>query len=735
MATKQSPSPKSADAVINELNEHDPFGIEPSAEYRSCLEAALQITPTECPFILASAVTQLDWIARVVPWALEDWKLFHPALCDLSSEANRVWHHSRFRDRPIPAKGLTEYPVVAALRRHPPIAPRYDDYARALLISLAARLKTDQSKSLLEQSAEQASFPCIKYLSLSIRGLNRDDSRDRRGPWFQQAAEESDSPQGYLLALARVCLAADNPDKNLGAALAHSAMRVFGLPPLEVDPPGTRGPNPPGKPQPPRATGTKEGPKPVRERVEVREISVPIADPDDDSPEAHDEALQTLQLVRRETRNRQPLGFRGLRALIKGQMRAQRISSAGESFLATHIDALAPAECKLVAKELLTGADNELNQQNPAGAAPYVLLALMLSTGLTADRAAALLQRNTQEDPPFIDGEELTLQSMLPDSAYEPKDNAHNLVPVDQRFSVDLPPSLAQLLPRFHPWLSHQPQEISLSEGLGEAILKVRLKTGLHHVSAGRIRKAYAVLIHEENQDYCATATLAQDTFHLSPAPLHYYSAQSDVLANLYRRAIWPIFGDSSAPPESRQSIRIGTEALAKPDALKSASRIPSRPLHAHTDRNDPASVARTHNALVAHIAAMLMSIVGHRHSNALFRLDRWDFDLQLAAANIADKMSDPAHLRRLVGLGEHVARQIALYLLNLDEACKLNRMKHFGRRATAALTGKQSLFFCLDEADARPIEADLDWLRSQLTNFPDIPTNRGRHYLAQHRS
>ncbi|MDZ7790279.1 MAG: hypothetical protein U5L08_07280 [Xanthomonadales bacterium] len=54
----------------------------------------------------------------------------------------------------------------------------------------------------------------------------------------------------------------------------------------------------------------------------------------------------------------------------------------------------------------------------------------------------------------------------------------------------------------------------------------------------------------------------------------------------------------------------------------------------------------------------MIIAIVGHRHSNALFRLRRWDFDLGLGAANIADKMSDPAHLRRLVGLGSQVARQ-----------------------------------------------------------------------------
>ena len=673
---------------------------------------------------------QLDSIARVVPWALEDWKLFYPALGDLSYVAEKIWSHGFFEHRTIPAKGVTEYPVVAALRPHSDGAEQYDDFARALLISLAVRLKTDKSNTLLKQSSEQASYPCIEYLSLRIRGFKNDDNRSRRGPWFQQAAEESDSPKGYLIALAQACLTADKPDKKLCAALAHSAMRVFGLPPLEVHPPSTQGPKPPVKPQPRRETGTNEGQKSVRERVEVREISVPIADPDDDSPEAHDEALQKLPLVRRNRTSRKPLGYKDFRAIIRGQMRAQSISSAGESFLLTHIDALAPAECKSVAKELIRRADEELNQQNPAGAARYVLLALMLSTGLTVDRATALLQR-TQGDPPFIHGNRLTLQSMLPDSAYEPKDNSQNLMPVDKEFSVDLPPSLAQLLSRVRPWLKRQPQGLSLSEALGEMILEVRLKTGLHHVSAGKIRKSYAVLIHEEQRDYCATATLAQDTFRLSPAPLHYYSVQSDVLASLYRRAIWPIFGDSpAAAPEAGQSTRIGTKALAKPGALKSASRLASRPLHAHTDRNDPASVARTHNALVAHIAAMLISVVGHRHSNALFRLNRWDFDLELAAANVADKMSDPAHLRRLVGLGEHVARQIAFYLLHLDEACKLDRMEHFGRRATAALTGKQSLFFRLNEADAQPLEADLDWLRSQLTNFPDIPTNRGRHYL-----
>ena len=731
-AAPESSTPSSADAVLSELiiSRHSTTGI---GEYRDCLSAVLRIAPSNRPLLLEAAVAHLNLVAIAVPWAMSDWLTYHPALNRLSDAARLLRSYAH---NPIPGQGVREYPVLAALRRHSLRAPQYDDHARALLISLAIRLPTEQTKTVQDASTHQAKHPCIDILSRRIRGLNREDSRTRRGPWFQVAAQAANTAQGYLLALTQACRSATDPDEELHDALAISAMRVFGLPtlpPLRDKRTITPGPTPPVLPSPPSEPETEtetDEDGPLLDSVEVCDISISIQDPDDDSPEAQDEALQTVQLVRRKRPTRKPLGFTGYRALIKGQMRAQNISSAGESFLATHIDVLSSDECELVAEAILKEARECLNNNQENSAAQYIILALMLCTGFTADRVVALLQRDQSGEPPYLDGDRLVLRSMLPESAFQPQSDTQPLVPVDSTFSVELPPSLAQLLLNILPWIARQPRELDLLEDLAECIQAVRKKTGIHHVSKGKIRRAYAALIYDKQEDYCATATLAQDKFGLSPAPLHYYSVQSDVLAKLYSQAIWPIFGDSPDPPISRHSTRIGTRALPKPEALKNASRIASRPLHAPVDRNEPASVAKVHNALTAHIASMLKSVVGHRHSKALFQLRRWDFDLVLGAANIADKVSDPAHARRLVGLGELVSRQIAIYFLHLDEAQNLPGMKAFARRAEAALKNQGNLFFRLEEGNAEPLDADFEWFNEQLKDLPDIPRNSGRHHL-----
>lgn len=722
------PAPSAADDALSELIHihHSTTGI---GEYRDCLGAVLAIAPINRALLLEAAVVHLDLVCKAVPWARSDWISYYPALNCLSDTAKLLRSHSRI---PIPAQGMRDYPILATLRRHSLRAPRYDDHARALLISLAIRLPTEKPETAKEASDSQAKHPCITVLSRRIRGLNREDSRTRRGPWFDDAAQAGASAQEYLLALTEACRRATNPDVELHDALAISAMQVFGLPalpPLRKQRLITPSVKPPVSPSRASLPETDED-DPFPDRVEVCDTSIPIEDPDDGSPEAQDEASQTLKLVRRQRPTRKPLGYTGYRALIRGQERAQNISSAGESFLVMHIDVLSAEECRLVAEAMLKEAREGVKNNHEGSAASYSLLALMLGTGFTADRVAALMQSDQGSKPPYLDGERLILKSMLPESAFRPQTTAHPLLPVETSFSIVLPPSLAEILHLICPWVAHQPMGLDLQENLSESIRTIREKTGIHHVSTGRIRRAYAALIHDQQQDYCSTATLAQDKFGLSPAPLHYYSVQSDVLEKLYRQAIWPIFGDSPDQSLPEQSVRIGTRALPMPEALKTASRVASRPLNAGIDRRDPTSVAKAHNALIAHIASMLMSVIGHRHSTALFRLRRWDFDLELCAANIADKVSDPAHIRRLVGLGEQVSRQITIYLLHLDEACQLPGFAAFRQRAQSALKGKDDLFFRLDEEQADPLDADLRWLKVQLEGLPEIPTNAGRHYL-----
>lgn len=332
VATDGSNPPSEGHTVIHELI-HGVHSTTELTQYRSCLEAVLTIAPTERPRLLASAIKQFRRIAQAVPWAMDDWCGYYPALSDLPLAARLV------PDYDVPPTGVTDYPVIAALRRHSLRAYLYDDHARALLISLAVRIDTDHRQTHLKRSKKQASYPCIKHLSRRIGGLNRQDSRKHRGPWFQQAAEKSDSPESYLIALARACLNAEKRDDDLCEALGNSAMTLFGLPALSLDRPRVPGPTAPVNPGSiePYPDDTQQS---VRERVEVRNITIPTDDSDDNSPEARDEDCQTLFFVRQQRPRRKPFDFRDLRAIIQGQIRAQNISSAGELFLTTHIDAL-----------------------------------------------------------------------------------------------------------------------------------------------------------------------------------------------------------------------------------------------------------------------------------------------------------------------------------------------------------------------------------------------------------
>jgi len=313
---------------------------------------------------------------------------------------------------------------------------------------------------------------------------------------------------------------------------------------------------------------------------------------------------------------------------------------------------------------------------------------------------------------------------MLPDSAFAPKGPNSHLVKSAGEFSVRLPPALVNLLSKVRIHLMQDPIAEKIQDSLGNSVRNLRQHVGLPNITVGRLRNANAILIHEKTQDYCATATLTQNTFRQSPAPLHYYSAQADVLAGLYQQAIWPLFSADTPKKETENSntARVGTLALACSSALRRTAKAASKSLHTHTDPDDPVSLAKAHNAITAHLSAMLMGVVGHRFSSSLFKLNRWDFDLALGAANIRDKMSDPAHLRRLVGLGNKVATQVALYLLHLNELGELGT-KDLKAHSRAVLQGKKPLLFRLNDQGA-PRDADLKWFTSQVDTLSNIRTH-----------
>ncbi|MDZ7790278.1 MAG: hypothetical protein U5L08_07275 [Xanthomonadales bacterium] len=364
-ANPESAPPDSADAVIEGLIQasYSTPGIE---KYRPCLRALIQIVPTNSPRLLAAAAVNLELVAQAVPWARKDWTHHYPVLSDLP----RVYrllpggptHHE------IPHEGINNYPVLAGLRRNTLKHPK-DDFVRALLISLAVRIALDPGLTPAERSAKQSEHACIGVLKRFVRSLNNKKSHKKRGPWLDRAAEHGDSPHNFLVALARAVLSAKDPGEELRNALAIDAMQVFGLPPLTFK--RGLGAGSGGEPSPPKVTSSpiededaEEAKGPHPGSVSIRQVRVRIQDPDDPSPEAQDEAQQSILFARRNRPSRKPPEFTELRESIRRQMRAQNISSAGDLFLKPHIDVLSGAESRLVAKTLVQEATDALDNQD-----------------------------------------------------------------------------------------------------------------------------------------------------------------------------------------------------------------------------------------------------------------------------------------------------------------------------------------------------------------------------------
>lgn len=168
--------PNESDALLASLVRLGIFDPE-ATNHSRCFSAVLKIVSGGRPQLLPAAIRQLGLIASAAPWALPDWCKYQPDLEDIAAFAGMI---SRDSPTPIPPQGLTDYPVLAALRPHSNLAA-YDNHARALLVSLAIRLPFPIQPSPSQTAQLEQHYPCITVLSSRIRGLNLTPSRNKRG--------------------------------------------------------------------------------------------------------------------------------------------------------------------------------------------------------------------------------------------------------------------------------------------------------------------------------------------------------------------------------------------------------------------------------------------------------------------------------------------------------------------------------------------------------------------------
>lgn len=693
--------------------------------FSRCLAAVDALAPSEGFRELLSSAIHLAMVSHAVPWALDDWSTFEPSISELHDLYEVLPKHSgRWA---IPYRGLPDFPVWSALRRHSNHKP-YDHHVRALLVSVWAR--RDRARTSGQETILALADQAIPLLKNWISTLNDERYREKRNNALLTAKEASHTLAEFATAVALLHLKGPERDRaDLTEALAVSLPTILGLPPLNYQP------RPPRPPRPgPRGgqIGWEEDPTPVRGHlIKVSRLPSPLAEPSAE-PEDTDEDGTTITHVQRtpEASNTIPSVTRIL-AWHRRAEKGQRTVSAGGIFARPHHESLLSEEARCVAEQSTRLTSETLHKDLVLSTAHMVIL-LTLCTGLTTERVAHSLQRRNDKGLPRFADNSLKVASMLPESAFQPKERqARFFEDVETGFTLALPPTVASILSDCSQYRNSVVLDFALQK-IGTAINQLRDRTGIQALSTGRIRKTYAVEIYEASRDFCATSLLSQDTFALSTAPMHYYSTRTDILNRIYRRAIWKLFDDTAAT-EPETSSRIGSRAVPKHRFLEDFTRKPASALQKTIDRSSLESIAGAQNSMACHVAAIMMAIGGHRPSNALFDIRRWDFDLSLGAAIIADKQSDPAHVRRIIGLGEKGIRQIYLYLRHLQAIVDLDLNSsltaHIRNRV---LKGRAPLLFRL-LPDGSIETANLEWFREEIKKAPELPLNYGRHYLACH--
>lgn len=689
--------------------------------YGACWAAVDKIAPTVGAEALVTAAIHLSAVARAVPWALDEWIAFEPAIVDLNNLARFLPQLNE--DWRVPAKGVTNFAVYSALRIHSN-AQRYDHHARALLISVWVRFQHPELAK--DPTVLQGTESVIPTLRVWITALNDKRVRPKRDGVLREAMKDSYSLADFAIATALNHLddldqrSEEERGENQGLTnvLAVQVPRILGLPPLirrKIN----------------ISTLPEAEPEPSDAEFVVRNSSIdsPLAEFSDYPDDNLEDRINIQHVKILEKRRTKPLHRIEMLRVRNRTSRLQRVSSPGGLFAGTHHECLTPEEAESVAHKLLELINRHQNSDIFLAGA-FVLLALTLCTGLTMERILSALNRRLKDRLPHIDADRLHLKSMLPRAAVMPEEADSDLYEsTNASFSVPLPPLVARLLTAKSLYRNLALMSRAQTH-LRAAILHVRQETGSPVISRGRIRKTYAIRVFESSWNYPETSLLSQDTFSQSDAPMYYYSAPSDILANIYCRAIWTLFGDRWVTSKE-ESSRVGSKVMPTIWTLKDFVGHPSAPLMRGIVKTDLTSVATAHNSMMSHLAAILQAIGGHRPNNSLFQLTRWDFSISNCAAIIADKQSDPAHARRLIGLGELGARQVALYIKHLQELAELE----LDQGLTAyirnkVLLGKEPLLFRL--AESGQVEpADMQWFRETVAKAPDIKLNYGRHVLA----
>ena len=419
----------------------------------------------------------------------------------------------------------------------------------------------------------------------------------------------------------------------------------------------------------------------------------------------------------------------------------QRIDGGNALLVPEHISSLRREEARHLADWLhqyICQANADIDSRMLTGAA---ILATMLATGRTGPRAAAILETAVTSKPavgrPALDlnTEQLVQPVLVPESAYSADDESgQHLLKTSQTMRLPLPERYLNIVKQWKKLVSIRP--LAHWKSIYPVLEKIRGQTNLDYTE-GRIRHTLSCHACEVSSDPVQSIWITGNDARHSLAPTHYCVLDHSGLENTYARAVWPIFQGDEIPPRSLAKGLVGAQTCPKDDFIRDGLKKLAGRVHNPTrQRGSAKSLAELHNGVVDHITVLLVVLTGHRPNNAIHRLQRWDFDLQLGVAVYRDKRSDPAHFYCPVALGTILTEQLVVYEHHLaalagalhEQGAPQNTLG----RVEQALSGEAPWFFHLDESLQATMPSFEAWGQLFSACFPGVPPNVGRSYLAR---
>lgn len=274
-------------------------------------------------------------------------------------------------------------------------------------------------------------------------------------------------------------------------------------------------------------------------------------------------------------------------------------------------------------------------------------------------------------------------------------EQAAQLEVVEDRFSLPLPAVVVEALKK-NSAAKALGNQIQLEGNIREAARHVSERLGIP-VAAGQLRRSFAAHLYEACRDMALTQLICAETVGQSDAPSHYYAPRSSQVAKTYTALMRHLFEVEKPDPEPAGiDARVGARLLVRQDVAREMTSSLGALLHKGVEQlTNDGQASRVHQAMVAQLGCMLLAACGHRPTDALFALNLGSIDLEGRCALFVDKVHDPAHDPRLVGLPACVTRQIQAYLEHLAGLRKiLPRLSNAIKRIMA---GKAPLLFGLD--------------------------------------